>query len=284
MKTGRVAYLHLLRTIQPLVVQFSFSTTDDRIGRRLEPRCDPPSALLRSIETLVEAGVNVTCRWQPFVPGVSEKPREFLQRVASAGCRHVGFEHLKLPLERGNPLWQELTKAAGRDLNEEYLQLGASRDGREYVLPGRQKLERVIEVSKYARRFGMTFGAADNEFQHLSDTEACCSGIDQFPGFQNFFRHQIGFAIRKSRGTKIKYATIRDEWTPSGSIDRYLNSKTRIRNQKDCRGTLKDHVLGRWNSPGAPGNPSSFFGVSVATNFSRKRPLIYEWANSSREL
>lgn len=280
----REPYFRLLRGMQPLVVQFSFSTTDDRIGRKLEPRCDPPSVLLRTIEKLVEAGINVTCRWQPFVPGTSEEPQQFLQRIASTGCRHVGFEHLKLPLERRNPLWQELMKAAGRNLHEEYVRLGAIRDGREYVLPWKHKLERVIEVSTLARKLGMTFGAADNEFQYLSGTEACCSGVDQFPGFQNFFRHQIGYAIRKSRGRKISYDVIRREWTPAGSIDRYLNSKTRIGKHGNCRSTLKDHVLARWNSPGAPGSPSSFFGVSPPAKLLGQRPLIYQWTNSLPDL
>src|SRR5260370_11964728 len=104
--------------------------------------------------------------------------------------------------------------------------MGAVRDGGEYVLPATEKLDRVLEAAKYVRKSGMTFGAADNEFQYLSDTEACCSGVDQFPGFQNFLRHQAGYAVRKSRGTEILYETIKNEWHPVGSIDRYLNSKS----------------------------------------------------------
>lgn len=278
-------YINLLRELRPLVVQLSFSTTDDHVGQRLEPRCDPPSALLRVGEKLVENGINVTCRWQPFVPGVSEAPDEFIRRVASVGCRHVAFEHLKLPLERRNPLWNELTKAVGKDIHKEYVRIGALRDGREYVLPPEEKLDRVIEVAKLTRRAGMTFGAADNEFQYLSDNFACCSGVDQFPGFQNFFRHQVGYAIRKSRNAaNIRYDVIQNEWQPCGSIDRYLNSRTRVGGGGTGEGSLKEHVLSRWNNPGAPGSPTSFFGVSVAARRLGRHPVVYEWSYPPKRL
>jgi DNA repair photolyase len=278
-------YLSLLRDIQPLVVQLSFSTTDDRVAGALEPRCHPPSSLLRAGEMLAKHGINVTCRWQPFVPGVSEAPDEFIRRVASIGCKHVALEHLKLPLERRNPLWRELTKAVGRDLHAEYMRYGGLRDGREYVLPPEEKLDRVLQVGQLTRRAGMTFGAADNEFQYLSDNFACCSGVDQFPGFQNFFRHQVGYAVRKSRGAeRISYDVIRHEWQPNGSIDRYLNSKTRIGNRGTNQGTLKQHVLARWNDPSASGSPASFFGISVAAGWTGRHPVEYEWKSESKSL
>jgi len=129
----------------------------------------------------------------------------------------------------------------------------------------------------------MTFGAADNEFQYLSDTDACCSGVDQFPGFENFFRHQIGYAIKRSLGGRITYETIRNEWKPVGSIDRYLNSKTRIGNEAGCMGSLREHVLARWNSPGAPGSPSMFFGVAACKKRTANETLSYDWSGIARK-
>jgi hypothetical protein len=108
----------------------------------------------------------------------------------------------------------------------------------------------------------MTFGAADNEFQYLSDTGCCCSGVDQFPGFEGWFKHQIGYAVRQSRGKPLRYEVIAKEWAPSGSIDRYLNSRSRIGHYNKTNGTIRDHVLRRWNQVTAPGNPSTFYGVS----------------------
>ncbi len=124
----------------------------------------------------------------------------------------------------------------------------------------------------------MSFGAADNEIQYLSDTSCCCSGVDRFPGFENFFRHQIGYALHKARGADvIRYSLIAMEWAPQGSIDRYLNSKSRLSGRKSQIGSLTDHIRGRWNEPAAPGSPSSFLGVTPSGVVDSSGDIVYLW-------
>ncbi len=258
---GESPYIDILRSMPAIVVQFSLSSSVDELARRSEPNSSPPSAVLRCLEKLSRNGVNVTCRWQPYIPTLSEAPHDFITRVASAGCKHVSFEHLKVPLERKNRGWSRFTNAIGTDLFELYDGLGAVRDGREYVLPTAAKRANVLAVALEAKTSGMTFGAADNEFQYLSDTACCCSGADRFPGFENFFKHQIGYALRKCRGKKISYSSIEKEWAPEGSIDRFLNSRSRI-SQRNGGSSVRDHIKKRWNQVEAPGSPSSFFGVA----------------------
>ena len=270
-------YFDLLREIRNVVVQFSFSSTRDQTARLVEPFSTPPSELLRAMGTLVRQGVNVTCRWQPYIPGVSEPASEFLSRVASTGCSHVGFEHLKLPVERQNPLWESLIHGVGRNLHDEYKQLGAKRDGLEYVLPIEYKLPTVLEVASLVRKQGMTFGAADNELQFVSDTNCCCSGVDQFPGFENWFKHQIAYAVRKCQGKAITYAAIAREWCPLGSIDRFLNRDARLSSRCESAGTMRDHIRMRWNDPRSPGNPASFYGVIPTSKTTASGQRVYEW-------
>lgn len=270
-------YLNLLREIGNVIVQFSFSSTRDQTARSLEPFSTPPSELLRTMVTLVRHGINVTCRWQPYIPGVSEHASEFSHRVASTGCSHVGFEHLKLPVERQNPLWNNLISGVGRDLHAEYKRLGAKRDGREYTLPIKYKLPRILKVAAQVRKQGMTFGAADNEVQFISDTDCCCSGVDQFPGFENWFKHQIAYAVRKCRGTAVTYDSISREWCPSGSIDRFLNGDSRLSARGESSGTVRDHIRQRWNNPGSPGNPASFYGVRPTDKLTSTGQRIYCW-------
>jgi len=168
------------------------------------------------------------------------------------------------------------------DFYARYKEEAATRDGRELVLPSVCKVNAVMETAAEVRRYGMTFGTADYEFQHLSDTGCCCSGVDQFPGFENYFKHQIGFAVRKSKGKKITYSAIQNEWAPKGSVDRFLNSKSRIAARNCNKATLKDHVKLRWNQPFAPGSPSSFFGVRPSRDNERGM-VIYEWDDSVRD-
>jgi hypothetical protein len=269
--------LSLLKSIRHLVVQISFCSTRDHVAVRFEPHSTPPSELLKTISILSENGIRVTCRWQPYIPGISEPPEEFAARVSSVGCRHVALEHLKIPIERNHPLWTDLTGAAGRDLHSEYKAMKAPRDGREFVLPSHAKLPTILETVKAVRARGMTFGAADNEFQYISDSGCCCSGVDQFPGFENWFRHQIGYAIRKCRGKRITYDSISREWAPIGSIDRFLNSHSSLANRTDLMGSLRDHVKARWNNPRSPSCPISFYGVTATSQTTGTGNNVYTW-------
>lgn len=274
-------YLKLLKENCHVVVQFSFCSTRDSTAAKFEPHSPPPSELLETMLTLSKAGIKVTCRWQPFIPGFSEDAEEFASRVSSSGCRHVGLEHLKIPVERNHPLWHDLIKASKRDFHFDFKSIQAPRDGREYVLPARAKLPAIVETSKAVRSRQMTFGAADNEFQYMSDTGCCCSGVDQFPGFENWFRHQIGYAVRKCRGKRITYDSISKEWTPAGSIDRFLNSRSRLSSRSKHAGSVRDHVLNRWNIAGAPGCPISFYGVVATPELTSCGNKVYAWGKEA---
>jgi len=270
-------YLSLLKDLEHLVVQFSFCSTRDNIAARFEHFSPSPSTLLKTMSKLAKTGLRVSARWQPYIPGLSEPPEEFVERISETGCQHVALEHLKLPVERQHPLWNDLMKAARRDLLDYYKHSGARRDAREFVLPPKAKVRTILTTAEAVHRRGMSFGAADNEFQYLSDTHCCCSGVDRFPGFESWFKHQIGYAVRKSLGRKITYDSISREWAPDGSIDRYLNSDVRLSSRGNLIGTVRDHVRFRWNSPTTPGSPASFYGVIPTSELTSKGNLVYDW-------
>jgi DNA repair photolyase len=273
-------YQSLYHEIGSVVVQFSFSSIDDAVAEVVEPTAERPSALLRAMESLATNGINVTCRWQPYIPGVSGEARTFLQSVVSAGARHVAIEHLKVPTERN------MTTLNGRDnellanAKRNYVAAGARRDGRELILPTAQKIDRVLQVRELCHASKVTFGAADNELQYLSDTPACCSGVDQFSGFENVFKFNIGVAVRQSIGTDICYESIASEWKPTGSIDRYLNSQSRIGKRLGVEGSIQDHIEHKWNDLKASGNPSSFEGIDPTNERSAGGHRRYRWRHA----
>jgi DNA repair photolyase len=270
-------YIGLLKELKNVIVQFSFSTTRDKAAATIEPHSTPPSRLLKAMEELSTHGVAVTCRWQPYIVGFSEQPREFLDRVSEVGCKHVALEHLKVPLERRGPLWKVLRRGLGSDPLQEYREAGARRDGRELVLQGVDKLRRVLHVRASVISRNMTFGAADNELQYLSSTGCCCSGADQFAGFENWFSHQIGAAVRACTGRQITYGVVSRKWAPVGSIDRYLNSHSRLKPREQVVGTLQAHIKWRWNHDRADGNPTAFYGVIRTDKWTRAGYRIYDW-------
>lgn len=270
-------YLSLLRDMK-VAVQFSFTSTRPKIANVFEPHVAAPAEMLRTMTKLSDSGVPVVCRWQPYIRGASESPREFVRRVTDAGARHVALEHLKIPLESGHAQWKRILDTTNLDLRRSYLSLGAQRSGRDYVLPPELKLDTVLETRREVRERSATFGAADNEFQYLSDTACCCSGVDQFSGFGHWFGHQIGYAIRKCRDQeRIVYGAISNTWTPDGSIDRWVNSRTRLSYQSGTEGTVRNHMRQRWNDTSSPLSPSKFYGVEPTAEFTRQGYRVYRW-------
>lgn len=276
-------YWELLRDLGA-VVQFSFSSTHDPVAVGVEPHATPPSKLMRAMEFLSRNGIAVTSRWQPYIPTISEPPEDFVPRIAATGCRHIALEHLKVPVERRDKVWSAFPILGGHDLNAYYRDRGAIRDGREFILPGSTKLPITLRVRAAAHKHHMSFGAADNELQHLSDTSCCCSGVDRFPGFENFFRHQIGYALHKARGADaIRYSSIAEEWAPQGSIDRFLNSRSRLSGRKAQAGSLTEHIRARWNEPAAHDSPAGFFGVASSGVADASGDIIYQWNSGTIE-
>ncbi|MEO1235196.1 MAG: radical SAM protein [Planctomycetota bacterium] len=81
-------------------VTVTLVTLDDELATRLEPRASPPTARLRVIRKLTEAGVPVSVNIAPVIPGLTdhELPR-LLEAVADAGARRVAWVLLRLPYQ-----------------------------------------------------------------------------------------------------------------------------------------------------------------------------------------
>ena len=270
-------YLDLLKAQHAVVVRMSLSTADDKRSAAVEREDVRPTTILRTMEKLSSAGIRVACRWQPYIPGLSEEPEMLAPRVASAGCQHCSFEFLRLPRERNADLQVGFYRRTGEDIYDRYETARALHRVREYILPAEQRLPTILRARTAIRATGMRFGAADNDLQYLSDDACCCSGVDAVPGFEGFFRHQVAYAVRRNFGRRITFRSIAREWTPNGSIDRYLNSGRRIAGKSRSTGSVRDHVARRWNTSGVEGSPDSFFGVEATGEYSPNGMRVYGW-------
>ncbi|MCD9019145.1 hypothetical protein K7P01_26625 [Fulvivirgaceae bacterium QH1ED-6-2] len=273
---ARDDYFSILKSFENVVVQFSFSTLDDKKSMRIEPNSPKPSKLLRTMEKLSKAGVKTAARWQPVIVGFSETPEMFISKISSTGIKHLGVEHLKIPLSGSskNAPWPTHVESLGMNLNEIYKSKGALPVARELILPAEEKIGTILNIKKRLNRLDITFGCADNEFQYLSDTQCCCSGIDQFQGFDNWYKFQIGYAIRESINKKtIRFSAIKKEWRPTGSIKEFINSHCRTENEN----SIYEHLSKRWNSNDPRMNLASFYNVSDTNRVDSSGYKIYKW-------
>ena len=87
-------------------VYVSITTLDPELARKLEPRAAAPQRRLKTIETLVRAGVPVGISVSPVIPFLNEPELErILQAARDAGASSAFSIVLRLPWEV-NPLFQ----------------------------------------------------------------------------------------------------------------------------------------------------------------------------------
>jgi DNA repair photolyase len=76
----------------------SVTTLDPELARRLEPRAAAPSARLRTIRELKDAGVPVGVLVAPIIPGLNDhEAPAILEAAADAGAGSAGYVMLRLP-------------------------------------------------------------------------------------------------------------------------------------------------------------------------------------------
>jgi DNA repair photolyase len=271
-------YFSLLKSMRYIAVQFSFSTLDDEIASKIEPYAPLPSSRLRAMYKLAQAGLWVSCRLQPLIPNVSGDLPTLVKELAAVGARHITVEHLKLGLRGSRSMLRELQQHCSRAFDEGYNLSKLQLKGTEYELIPAHKISALQSLREETIKYGITLGVGDNDFHDLGDNPNCC-GIGRLPGFENYFRHQITYAIwRRSKDGFITYSSIEREWAPRRSIRRYLNSKCRNGDGPDhlCY-TADDYLRQKWNSLDALHGPTECSNVISAGFRDNHGNLVYKY-------
>ena len=112
-------------------VTFSITTLDESLGREMEPRTSTPSARLRAMRVLSDAGIPTSVMVAPIIPGLNDSEcAEILAAAKQAGAEAASFALLRLPLTV-RPVfleWLERTQSARKDRVESRIR--ATRHGR----------------------------------------------------------------------------------------------------------------------------------------------------------
>lgn len=193
-----------------------------------------------------------------------------IPRISEAGVRHVIVEFLKLPLEKSLFFISNIFNSIDWNGFDYYKDHDAIKTGREFVLPPRMKWELLQPIINSIRNHGMTYGAGDYGLNHLGDTDCCC-GIDNIPGFNNWFHPNIAYIIRSSPERELKFYDVTQLDYPQKSIRMYMNSNSRPKNTK----SIMDYIKNKWNNPGKENAPDTFLGVTFSGEVDTHGNCIY---------
>lgn len=87
-----------LAKYQAVQVFLSITTLDPELARNMEPRAATPSARLRTIRELSDAGISVGVLVAPIIPGLNDhEAPTILKAAAGAGAICAGYVTLRLP-------------------------------------------------------------------------------------------------------------------------------------------------------------------------------------------
>ena len=280
----RSEYLEVLKRGK-CIVQISVSSMDSSLAAMVNVGTPEPSALVHAAKLLSAEGVPVACRIQPLLPTREPDALEVVDAVASAGVRHVAVEYLKLPVETSWWGTSRLSKSLGVNLHDYYSHRDARRVGREWILPPQYRLEWIMRLRERVHSRGLSFGAADNDLLLLSDGDCCCSGIDLFEGFQEFYRFNYVEAIRSGEATnQVTISALDRIWHPKRSISQYINSHSRIHDSQPQGTGIRRYIEHNWNGSLNGNSPEALFGVADTGESDDRGFRIYALSDEVRFL
>jgi DNA repair photolyase len=245
-------------------VRVSFTLAQMELAISLERGVSSSASRLRMVELLSNLGVPVSIRLQPIVYGHEGELARFLPYAVAAGAKHISAEYLKIPMESASHD-AKILDAKLPHYRQMYMNLGATKVGREYVLPSHVKAPGLLEFRRQIHAAGLHFGFADNEFLHLNVFGSCCNGADLFLRSARYFKLNILGIMKRSLAIsdRLTFRFDDDEWFPSRSIFSHLNSRSRgDATIGDTRERWRAILIAKWNSI-SRGGPASFWGVSL---------------------
>ena len=136
-------------------VNISLTSLDQELTRTLEPRTSSPTAKLRAIRTLTDAGIPVRVMVAPIIPGLNDSSLPaVLEAAREAGAQGASYILVRLPLTVLPVFqeWLERTHPTQRERIEHLIQ-----NTREGKLSSSQFGERMRGTGAIAEQIQQTF-------------------------------------------------------------------------------------------------------------------------------
>jgi len=172
------------------VVSMTITTLDAELAKRLEPGAPSPSRRLEALSKLSEAGIPITARIDPILPGLNDDPsglRELVEALADIGVRQVTSSTFK-PVRGTLELFREADEGLYGVVSRAYER--ARWIGGYLYLPERNRYELMKMVRDLVVREGLEFAVCREGFKDLNTT--ICDGTAFIrkarPGLEAFLR------------------------------------------------------------------------------------------------
>ncbi len=141
------------------VIQFTITTLNEEIARKLEPFAPPPAQRIKAMKELSESGYNVITRFSPVIPDINlGEASQIMEKVES---KHIIVEFLRAR--------EEVVKA----LNLK----NYSKRGYYYRYDMDKKIKAYEKLREISHNFGLKFSiCSDGDAipYYLNDTKNCC--------------------------------------------------------------------------------------------------------------
>ncbi len=161
----------------PTAVSITITTPRDEIARIIEPGAPAPSRRLTAVKELSDAGIPVTVRIDPIIPGVNDSPEELeelAERVAGAGAVQITSSTFKARWDSLKNLGKAFPNLRSR-LYDMYVNKGERIRGYFY-LPPEIRLKYMAFMKKVAEKHGLAFATCREGFYWLSTPGIYCDG------------------------------------------------------------------------------------------------------------
>lgn len=256
-------YLDLI-TESNIYVRFSITVVDPKLQEKIDKGCPPLEEIALAARRLHTLGVPVCFRFQPIIPGHEQCFKDYLDVACESNVKHISAEFLKCPIDANIKFGKNLIGILNGNPIQRYKDLGALKQGREYILPITYRAPVLADMAKETRAKGLTFGFADNDLLLHSDGNACCAASNLYLKDANYFTANIvSLAKKKAIGEKLYFSEFLSGWVPTGAISTYLNSKARIVVSDSTKPEWLSYLKEMWVGKLGVFSPNYFDGIEV---------------------
>jgi len=256
-------YLDVI-TESNIYVRFSITVVDPKLQAKIDRGCPPLEEIAVAAKELHTQGIPVCFRFQPIIPGHEQYFKDYLAVAYESNVKHISAEFLKCPIDANKKFGKSLKVILDDNPIQRYKDLGALKQGREYILPITYRAPVLAAMAKETRGKGITFGFADNDLLLHSDGNACCAASNLYLRDSNYFTANIvSLAKEKSIGERLYFSDFLAGWVPTRAISTYLNSKSRIAVSDSTQPEWLSYLQEMWVGKLGVFSPNYFDGIEI---------------------